>query len=310
MATVVRRRVLVNPARRRRKNRPKLSAKQIKYFGTPRQKAALKHRRKRKPATTRAAAHRRRTRPRKKNPGDIISFGLAAANPRRKRRKNAMASTKHRRRRTARSQVSHRRRTKGNPVRHFRVRHRRRAAARRNEPGPRRHYQRRRVRMNRRRHYRRNPGLGAVGGLFVQAAWTIGGAVGTRAITQLALGAKNTGILGYAGNFVTAMLLGWGTKRFLRSPSAASAVVVGGMVALTLRLITDYTPIGKMINLQLSGFGDVGLAGLLPSSYVDPALFTGNDAERVVPSAWRPMIASKGVSGLGDSTYGRSTYVA
>src|SRR5271166_5421197 len=51
---------IANPARKGTMAKKKLSAKQIKFFGTPRQKAALKAKRKA------AASHRPRTKPKKK----------------------------------------------------------------------------------------------------------------------------------------------------------------------------------------------------------------------------------------------------
>ena len=48
---------IANPARRRKKNvARKLSAKQIRYFGSPRQKAALKAKRRAKPKASNTAS--------------------------------------------------------------------------------------------------------------------------------------------------------------------------------------------------------------------------------------------------------------
>src|SRR5208282_1900939 len=64
MATATRETIIANPGRRnggRRNMARKMSAKQLRYFGTPRQKAAAKASRKRKANST----HRPRTKARK-----------------------------------------------------------------------------------------------------------------------------------------------------------------------------------------------------------------------------------------------------
>lgn len=152
-------------ANRKKKNaRRKLSPKQIKHFGTPAQKAALKRKRSRTRTTKRPAKRKRngpkikviyRTRTknrktshrRRKNPALVVTLG--SINPKRrksvaarKRRKKAVRNT--RRRRTA---TSHRRRNTRRrrvavaaPVRH---RRRRRASSVRRRRNGRRHYSRR-----------------------------------------------------------------------------------------------------------------------------------------------------------------------
>lgn len=109
--------------------RHRLSPKQIKYFGTKRQRAAQKAARKRaKPAH--ATAHR----PRTLNPAWVVTLG---SNPRTKRRTKPVAAPKRKRNRShAARNVRHHRRAASNPRRHHRRRtmavnrpRRRRAAA-------------------------------------------------------------------------------------------------------------------------------------------------------------------------------------
>ena len=188
MATAVRRHSIVNPARRRRnKPRRKMTAKQIRHFGTKRQKAALKAKRRhatravanprRAPKRHRAAAHRRRT-AKRSNPGEILSLTLG--NPA-KRRKKVAATKRNRRRRHA---------VASNPSR----RHNRR----RHNPVARRHHSRRHsMRHNR---IRRNPGGLNVPSLVTDGLFVIGGLVGSRLLTQMVLGANNVGVWGYVGN--------------------------------------------------------------------------------------------------------------
>src|ERR1035437_5941217 len=125
-----------NPARRagkgkkRMATRRKMSAKQIKHFGTARQKAALKASRSRK----RNAAPKRRHAPARRNPpkggGRVISgYGSTVMNPRRRRNpgnhKIVINPTRKRRRAVAKKSTVKRRRnplaqilswTAGNPA--------------------------------------------------------------------------------------------------------------------------------------------------------------------------------------------------
>jgi hypothetical protein len=295
MAKVLRRRVLVNPAkkkRRKRRNRP-LTAKQIKFFGTKAQKAARKRRRKpaaRKAKPVRSVPRKRRrnaARRRRPNVGSIISLGLPMGNPaKKKRRTKKMAKRKTTRRRRARANTTttHRRRRRSNPVKVI--------------------YRARKKRSNGRRGRRRNPSVGGVTSMLVKGGYTILGAAGSRSLTQAVLGTSNAGVFGYAGNAVSAMLLGWGAKKFLGA-EAAKHVTLGGFVGIALRLLQDFTPFGKAF--ALSGGGDMG--ALLPSNFVEPPLYSGDGALRQVPAGWgAPAPEANGMRGLGASSYAVSSY--
>lgn len=286
MAQVKRHRTLVNPARKKaRKRKRNMSAKQIKFFGTPAQKAALKTSRKRK---TSARKHAKRTvnpvrtakrtrRRSRKNPGEIIT--LALGNPARKgknsmARKRKKSTSRRRRSRVARHRVS-------NPVAPLRRRRRHTSA------------KRRRASNGRRR--RSNPGMGSAVGMVQKAGFLIAGAAGTRLITQAVLGSKNSGILGYAANAVAAFILGPIAGKVLKSKEAGAMVTLGGFVGLTLRLISDFTPFGSQ--LALSGMGDYQVSTFFtPARYVDAI----NSAVVDLPSSVQPrMVASPAMSGLG-----------
>ena len=247
MATAVRRHAIVNPHRRRkakarrRKNRARhLSAKQIRFFGTPAQKAALKRSR----SAKRAAAHRNRSVPKKRNrrraahrtrrrsnPGDILSYAIPLGNPGRKRRSMA----KHAKRR--RASAKHRR----NPARRAHRRHNR-------------------------RHYRRNPPQ--IMGLLSQSIFIIGGAVGSKLLTQAVLGSNNVGVFGYAGNAAATAVLAMLTHAFVKNPRVRDGIIAGGAVQIVLRLITDYTPFGRY-TAQL-GMGDyIASNSVFPQRYLD-----------------------------------------
>lgn len=340
---------------RRRKNsgaRKRMTAKQIKFFGTARQRAGLRRRRtsnagkytsirgtkkmfrkaklgvkggwkafaKRKRKNSglwkrakkfvtgrsrkrRLTSHkivRRAKNGRRKNVGQIFSIGLLGGNPgRKKRSKTVMA----RRRRRSKARV-------GNPTRRRRTRtrvyHRRRSRARVGNPVRRRRHARS---YGRRRRRIGNPGGASIGGmtnLFKSAVSVIGGAVASRYATQLALGAKNQGIMGYAGNAIAALLLGWGAKRFL-GPNVGAMVTLGGFTGLALRMLSDLTPIGQYVNLQLNGMGkagDTGIGLITDSTFYVPTTFaSGSMNQAQVPAQLQAMIAaaggSKGMAGLG-----------
>ncbi len=303
MATRVARRTIHNPGR--------LSDKQIKFFGTPAQKAALKRKRsrrrnvagsKRKTGIFRKRSstkvHRARTRPRRvkqrSNPGEILSL---VANPA-KRRKKVMA---HRRRKRAASNPARRsrRRRKAAPV--ARRRHRRRSNPSRVVYRTRRSH--RRVGSRRRRHNAGRSGGTGITGLFTNALWLVGGAVGTKVLTQAVLGAKNTGFMGYIGNAVAAFGLSLLVGKLLKNPAAGKSVLAGGIVALVLRLLSDYTPLGQYTS-QI-GMGDYQVSNwVTPQRYKDAL----NSAEVEIPAGWAPqVIASNAAPGApGMASYGGS----
>ncbi len=303
MAEVQRKRTLVNPARRRRRKRnpKKMSAKQIRFFGTKRQRAALKSTRKRK-RTNRARRHspkrnahrkrtrairranrpRRRSRARRRNPGGIVEVAL---NPAPKRRKRTVAKTRKRRRRSN-ARRYHRRRSNPAPVRH---RRRRRSSTAR--------------RHNRRRSYRRNPSMGGLSSLVVSAAYAIGGAVGSKYLTQMVLGASNVGYVGYAANIAAAFVGGKAVGMFTKNKQAENSVILGGVIMTLIRFLSDQTPLGA--TLQQYGLGDYEASTwLTPARYVNAA----TSAQVDLPTALRPALpAGKGgMAGLRGGSYSRT----
>lgn len=306
MATVQRRRTLVNPARRKRK----LSPKQIAIFGTKRQKAALRGKRKRhKPAVRRNAgmgsarkskkyakrhgnkivtaselgsyykSKARRTKSRrraaKRNPGGIVEVALLNPAPKRRktvaRRRRKAVSNPRRRRAT-----THRRR-RTNPVARVHHRRRRRAVASR--------------RVSRRR-IRRNPsvGGGGLGNLVTSAAYAIAGAVGSKLLTQAVLGTSNTGIMGYGGNLVAAFALGKGVGMFTKNKNAQNAIILGGVIQTVLRIVIDKTPFGA----QLS---NIGMGDYMAQNYLTPQRVTDGLNSAALQPPVVPMAAGRRAAG-------------
>jgi hypothetical protein len=258
-----------NPAKRTgkrmAKTRRKMSAKQIKHFGTKRQKAALKARR--------HAPAKKRNPP--KGGGRVISgYGSTVMNPHRKRkRKNpgnhkiVINSARKRRKNPTPMILSW---AAGNPAKRrstvAKSRKRRKvyATAKRSNAG--------RRRTTKVVHHRRrsNPGsLGRPMDWLQGGAGVIAGVVGTRAIPQMLLGAANTSYTGYAANAVAAVGLGWLTHMlFPNRQVLVTAVIAGGFAGLLSRIIADKTPFGAQ--LSLTGLGDHGFGLYQKSNFPYP----------------------------------------
>jgi hypothetical protein len=158
-------------------------------------------------------------------------------------------------------------------------------ARRRSASNPARRRRRRSATNRARRGMRRNPA--ALGGnmkdLFVSSVFIVGGAVGSKLLTQAALGSNNTGIMGYAGNAGVTLALAWAAAAFLKNKAIAHAVAAGGMVQIVLRLISDYTPWGQYTSNL--GVGDYQVSNFVtPQRYVDAL----NSAAIQIPNGWGP----------------------
>ena len=143
------------------------------------------------------------------------------------------------------------------------------------------------------------------------AVSVIGGAVASRYITQFALGGKNVGVWGYLGNLVAALALGWAAKKTFRSPRVGNLVTLGGVTGLVLRVVQDVTPVGKYINLSLTGArkgGDIGIGIIQPSSFYVPQVPTnGSMTQFITPSTVSAAIAQSGLRGVPQSVMNRTT---
>ncbi len=260
MATVQRVRKLVNGSKRRVAGaRKKLSAKQIKFFGTKRQKAALKRKKtssagskkknpKRKNArvvkvksTTRKKASVKRQV--KRNPAPFL-ITLGAVNPKRrttmaKRRKKARKVGARRRRPTTPMAVNPRRR-------------RRVASVRSRSNGSRRKSYGRR---------RRNPeafGIQATSSKFMQAV--AGGLVGVAAtkfiptlVPMNIIG--NNNLMRFVVSVASAIVAGMGAKKLAAGPFA-DGVLFGGLMQAASVGMNTFLPAGPARALALNGMGE------------------------------------------------------
>jgi len=253
MAFATRRTSVANPAHRKRK----MSAKQIRIFGTKRQKAALRAKHK--------VSHRPRNSPRtgRRNFGEVVSLTLGSPmNPASKGR--AMATQrKHRKNDPGRR---HRRRPSAHNAK--------RNPAHRSRTRPYRHH------YSRRRHNPMGTGWGAQ---ITSALYIIAGAVGSRLGTNAILGSKNTGFLGYGANLAAGGILAWIAKGVLKNAQAAREVFSGAVVGVVLRLISDYTPFGTYTS-------QLGMGDYLVSNWVAPQRYVNalHSAQVEIPGGWAP----------------------
>lgn len=224
-------RLVGNP---RRKSRPKrrnakhrrrsMTAKQIKFFGTKRQRAALKSRRKvaanpRRRRSASAAKHSRR-RVSRRNPALVVTLG--SLNP--TRRKSTVA--RKRRKKSANPRRHARRRTSRSAPRMFVMAPRRRGR-RRVSSNPR----RRRAVYSRRR---RNPsfmGTNVTSGAMLQMV--AGGLVGVTAAKMiprlLPAGLRTGNFMNVIATLASAVAAGMLTTRFVNA-NIGSAVLFGGLM--------------------------------------------------------------------------------
>ena len=312
MATISRIRRLVNPGRRRRVNKAKrrMTPAQIKFFGTKRQKAALKTSRTRKrnlsmKSVTGLFKNRAR---RKRNVGSIITVWPKGNPGRRKRYKRNGAKNrlvivnpgarmakgssgrvisgygstvmnKGRKKNMARTRkrtrrvarrVVRRRRAVTNPRRRRVYSHRRRRVG---NPG----YHRRR-KISNRRHYPRNPGM--LSGTAGRVLGVIGGVAVTKLLSGFLPASFATGVLGYFGIGAVAFLQGKLVGKFSKSPALGNDMLVGGLAYLAAKVLNDFFPsIGSY-----TGMSGMGLIG--GSSFYSPQVnLNGNMGRFVVPSA-------------------------
>jgi hypothetical protein len=302
MAVATRRTSIANPARRRKpRARKKMSAKQIKFFGTKAQRSALKRRKNtggsfrktKKRLKKRGTFHPSEYWFRKKSAsrGSTQRFGVSLKKPR-KKKKNA-AQNSHRKRsnpgRRTRRNVGEvvslvlgnpsRRKTKGKSMA---------KARRRKNPS---HTRRTRRHVAHRTHHRNPTGV-SWGSEITNALFIVGGAVGSKLGAQMILGTNNTGVIGYAGNLAVGGVLAWLTASVMKNRPAAKAVFAGSVVQVVLRAIADYTPFGQYT--QQLGMGDY-----MASNWVTPQRYTDglNSANVQIPAGWAPqtIVQSSGV---------------
>ncbi len=213
------------------------------------------------------------------NPSRLRRRRAACSNSRRRRKRNMPAGLKRYWARMRRQITSAKR---SNPVR----RHRRRRARSVNGRRRRRNFsfsgRRRRnpvYAMGRARSYRRrlrhNPLLAVpLGELVPLAGWAVAGMAGTRILPQMLMPGSNTGITGYGINALTAVGLSWVGGKFA-GPRAAQGLLVGGIVALAARILSDTLGASSTFGSALVGDLDFDLGFYIPNTYSVPTAGQG-----------------------------------
>lgn len=275
-----------NPAGKKRMAH-KLSPKQLKYFGTKRQKAAAKarkhqakakHRPRTKPNTAKKhSAPKRKQSPRAKaarkrgNPGEILSFALNPA--KKKGGKHVAASKKSKKRKaSAKRNAGHRPKTKH---------------------------------MTKRRAAHRNPGmLGGPKDWLAGGTGVLAGVVGTRGIPQFFLGPNNTGMMGYAANAAAAALLTFLAHMFVKNRVFSASVLAGGVAAIISRVISDYSLLG-------SYSAQLGLGDYMVSNWTQPQRLVDGLHSAMIENGYNPpMMVGQGSAAGAAAGTGMASYEA
>jgi hypothetical protein len=265
----------------------RLSAKQLKYFGTKRQKAAARASRKKNRAKPKAH-HRPRTKPNAARKV-ITGYGSTVMNPpRRKKRKNASASgktnvvfnPKKRKRKagSAKKAAAKKRTNPGalyalvNPAR--KKGNKKMAAKRKNRQRKRPAGSHRKATWKMNRTWRRNPGtLGRPGDWLSLGAGAVAGGYAASALPQMVLGVSNTGFMGYLAMVASTAILAVVSHMTLKKPMVTYGIIGGGAGALIRRVVGDYTPLGQYLTAAgASGMGDY-LSGF---NFPVPQIIGGN----------------------------------
>lgn len=130
-----------------------------------------------------------------------------------------------------------------------------------------------------RRRRKSNPDwLGSPKEIMVAGVAGLAGAVLTRQLPQMVLGASNTGVEGYAAGAVVAIAGAWAAGKFV-GPNAGKAALVGGMVIVLDTILTEtVSPIGPY--LALSGVGNptamTKMGTIRDGYYTHPGLVDGS----------------------------------
>lgn len=323
MAHVLKKRRLANAGRRRRNMTPE----QIRYFGTKRQKNALRNRRRN--ARGRRANHRRRNQGgggivsqaehaaeraihsveqaaedaigavtrqvnRRRNVGEILT--VLPGNPGRRRRRNKRMAATRRRNRRRRNRVSNPRHRNRRRIGNFR---RRRHNRRRSNPKVIVRYRNRR--HHRRSNRRRNQGTASrmMTGNTGAVVGVLGGAFVTKMITSILPTNFNTGFLGIATTAVVATVGGQVVGRTMGNRQFGNWVTVGGLLIVALEVISQYFP-AIQLPFGLSGMGLISSSNFFVPQVNQP----GSMASFVRPAAIPApvVIPATGMNGLGAAT--------
>jgi len=288
-------RTLVNPGKKKKR---KLSPLQKLFFGSKRQRAAVKarknggkfsYRKTKKRIGTKSTMGfstplrkaRKSSEGRSKtgkrssgisNPSRIMTISLN--NPGTKRKKGTTQMAKSRKRRYTRRKKH----TMHNPTP---IRRKRRASYHRRRRNPV-SYRKHTRRVYHRRRNRRNPSKASV----MSGVGKFGGVLGGAALTHLVNGmlpaTLTTGVIGYVTTALVATMQGKLVGSLLKKPALGKAMTTGGYFYLGLKVIADFFPsVGQYLPFGLKGMGII-----TPSNFYVPQVpVNGSMASFVAPAA-------------------------
>lgn len=105
-------------------------------------------------------------------------------------------------------------------------------------------------------------------------AWAVAGMAGTRILPQMLAPQYNSGLGGYGLNFVTAVALSWLGGKFAGS-RASQGLLVGGMVGLAARILSDTLGGSSALGGALAGDLDFDLGFYIQNSFPLPTTGSG-----------------------------------
>ena len=132
----------------------------------------------------------------------------------------------------------------------------------------------------------RNPGVAgfSTNELIKLAGGAAVGVLGSKYLTQLALGGNNAGAMGAVGQGVATLALAWAANKFA-GKDVATGVVAGGFGSIAISLVNQYMGSGG----NMSGLGDPDIVGL--------GLYQAGTI--AVPSAWQSIVPAATASPRG-----------
>jgi hypothetical protein len=204
---------------------------------------------------TRAAQKRR---PRKENPGELITLG-ALINP---QQRGSMQNKK-----SQKSNTKPKAARKSNPVYVLQA-----------PPKP---------NGKKKPPRKSNPNILGTGKEMIESgAYALAGLVATRQLPQLVVKDKNTGWKGYLANAASAIAAAYAAGKFAGA-RAGSDVLIGGGLYLVNRVLTEqFSPVGKV--LALSGVGDAAAAssvGRVRQDYFPLPVQRDRSGKPIIPQA-------------------------
>ncbi len=138
---------------------------------------------------------------------------------------------------------------------------------RKSNPGRRRQSNPGIARRHSRRH--RNPAGYQWTDLFILGGGALVGSTLSLAGTQMILQSNNTGVMGYAGNLLSTLILAWLGGMVTKNRAFPAGILAGGVGAIMRRIISDYSLFGGYTS-------QLGMGDYMVSNWVTPQRLTSD----------------------------------